>query len=106
MTPDTSTFEITAIRCEELFIPNMFTPNNDGYNDNFNIIAEGFTNYHMLVLNRWGEKIFESHQENLLWDGYSQAGIQAPDGTYYYIFSANDYTNKTISQKGFITLIR
>src|ERR1017187_6645595 len=40
--PDTSHLDITSISCEYLFIPNTFTPNNDGYNDYFNIIAIGY----------------------------------------------------------------
>ncbi len=103
--PDTMRIEITADSCQ-LTIPNIFSPNNDGYNDFFNLIVEGCTHYHLLILNRWGQKIFESFQHDFLWDGYTTAGIQAPDGTYYYILTAIDINDVPISNKGFLTLIR
>ncbi len=103
--PDTMSIEINADSCL-ISIPNTFTPNKDGYNDYFNLIAEGCTHYHVLIFNRWGEKIFESFQNNLLWDGYDTSGMQVSDGTYYYIFTALDYYDQPISQKGFITLVR
>ena len=87
-------------------IPNTFTPNNDGYNDLFSVICDGCTNYHLIIFNRWGQKLFESYQNNLMWDGYDAAGMQVPDGTYFYIFNATDYNEMPYSQKGFVTLIR
>ncbi len=104
--PDTKTITITVDHCA-LDIPNVFSPNDDGKNDFFNIIADGFMNYHLLIFNRWGMKIFESNAAAFLWNGKTNnSGSTCPDGTYYYIFSANDITGNKISEKGFITLIR
>jgi len=103
--PDTMSVEVVADSCM-ISIPNTFTPNNDGYNDYFNLVADGCTNYHLIIFNRWGEKIFESFQNNLLWDGYDASGMQCPDGTYFYIFTATDYNEQPFSEKGFVTLIR
>ncbi len=87
-------------------IPNIFTPNNDGYNDFFAFQADGFLTYHLIIYDRWGLKMFESYQPNLYWDGYDQAGRQCPDGTYYYIFYGDDYNAHPYSTHGYITLIR
>ena len=104
--PDSTGLLITVENCE-LSIPNTFTPNNDGKNDFFDIIADGYTNYHLIIFNRWGLKIFESTNKNILWNGkVNNTGSNATDGTYYYIFTANDVNGKPLSLKGFITLIR
>lgn len=44
-----------------LFIPNSFTPNNDGLNDVFIPLAQSVKNYEMNIFNRWGLKVFASH---------------------------------------------
>ncbi len=104
--PDTISMEVIADSCY-LAGSNVFTPNGDGVNDYFNVVAEGdFTNYHIEIFNRWGTKLFESFQPKYLWDGTIDGGTNAPDGTYYYIFTAIDTNEKMISQKGYITLIR
>jgi gliding motility-associated-like protein len=63
-------------------------------------------NYHLQIFDRWGVEIFESKQEYFLWDGYNAAGIQVPEGTYYYVFTGIDFKEHPFSQKGFVTLIR
>src|SRR5438874_7649950 len=52
-----------------LFIPNAFTPNNDGINDYFGVNGEGLQNFHILIYNRWGQVIFESTNPHATWDG-------------------------------------
>ncbi len=104
--PDTLTISIHADSCA-LIIPNVFSPNEDGKNDFFNLIADGYTNYRLLIFNRWGMKVFESTDAAILWNGkVNNTGGICPDGTYYYIFAANDITGSKVSEKGFITLIR
>jgi len=104
--PDSTGLTITVDNCE-LSIPNVFSPNGDGKNDFFNLIAEGYTNFHLIIFDRWGMKIFESSNASNEWNGkVNNTGGECPDGTYYYIFSANDINSKPLSLKGFITLIR
>ncbi len=91
----------------EIYFPNVFSPNDDGRNDFFNMIAFGFSNYHLLIYNRWGLKVFESNDGQVLWNGkISNTGSQCPDGTYYYIFTGNDMSDRPYNQHGFLTLIR
>jgi gliding motility-associated-like protein len=104
--PDSTGLLITVDNCE-LSIPNVFSPNGDGKNDFFNLIAEGYTNFHLFIFNRWGLKIFESSDASNQWNGrVNNTGGECPDGTYYYIFTANDINRKPLSEKGFITLMR
>ncbi len=105
-TPDSTGLLITVENCE-LSIPNTFSPNNDGKNDFFNIITDGYTNYHLLIFNRWGLKVFESIDTKLQWNGkVNNTGGDCTDGTYYYIFTGIDFNKAPYADHGFITLIR
>ncbi|MCW8898703.1 MAG: gliding motility-associated C-terminal domain-containing protein [Flavobacteriales bacterium] len=84
----------------ELIIPNVFTPNGDGVNDNLvfkNLHA--FPDNKLIVLNRWGKTIFEKtgYQNDWGGDGHS-------DGTYFFILELNDKDNTV--HKGTITILR
>lgn len=73
---------------EELiyYIPNTFTPDGDEYNQTFQpVFVSGYDpfNYHMWIYNRWGELIWESHDDSVGWDGtYGSDGRKVPQGTY------------------------
>jgi gliding motility-associated-like protein len=73
------------------YIPNTFTPDGDKYNQVFKpVFATGVSSegYEMLVFNRWGEVMFESHNMNVGWDGsYGTEGLDCPPGTYTYKIS-------------------
>ncbi|MFZ9956487.1 MAG: gliding motility-associated C-terminal domain-containing protein, partial [Flavobacteriales bacterium] len=52
-----------------IFMPNAFTPNNDGTNDVFYVEGMYVEDFHLLIFNRWGEVVFESFDINNGWDG-------------------------------------
>jgi gliding motility-associated-like protein len=87
-----------------IYIPNIFTPNGDTFNDAFVIHGFGILDFHLEIFNRWGQKLFTS--ENLLqsWNGETE-GKPVPEGTYYYIIKVG-YTNTDALHKGHITLKR
>ncbi len=104
--PDTMKVTIEVDSCN-LYESNVFSPNGDGKNDFFNFSAEGYSQYHLLIFDRWGLKIFESSDTKIQWNGkVNNAGGDCADGTYYYIFSAIDINNQPYSNHGFLTLIR
>ena len=83
----------------EIF-PNVFTPNDDGYNDTFNFWFTGSGT--MSIFNRWGVKVFEKFgNNNIEWDG-KYMGEYCSDGVYYYILSKI----KNENVKGSIQLIK
>jgi len=96
---------LTVEVVEGLDIPNVFTPNGDGFNDDFNIHASGIAQYYLQVYNRWGVLLFESTNPYVKWDGTTMSGENCSDGTYYYILSAKSDSND-YSQHGFVTLLR
>lgn len=99
---DQDTVVITVL--EGLIIPNVFTPNGDGVNDEFYISSSGFSEYRMEIYDRWGVKIFESDSQNVRWDGRTTSGAQCSDGTYYFILTAIT-PSQDYSTTGFVTLI-
>lgn len=66
-----------------IVIPNIFTPNNDGYNNAFEIVnIDKYPGSTLKVFNRWGAEVYSSDSYANNW---SPAADEAPDGTYYYI---------------------
>jgi gliding motility-associated-like protein len=85
---DSISIEIPANLGEIYYIPNTFTPDGDKYNQVFKpVFTSGFSidGYEMLIYNRWGELLFESHNPYAGWDGsYGLEGLDCSTGTYSY----------------------
>jgi gliding motility-associated-like protein len=100
---DTVEVEIEQI----ILIPNVITPNGDGFNDALEIKNNGVDNYEMIIYNRWGLIIFEDNSGDIYWDGKTVAGAEAAAGTYFYVLTvANKASLGDFKQNGFITVIR
>ena len=87
-------------------IPNVFTPNGSGENDQWIITNEGMTNLHCDIYDRWGALIYSWDGTTGNWDGKTNKGKEAVDGTYYYIATLVDFTGKIYEEQGFFQLIR
>ncbi len=90
---------------DEWFVPNAFSPNGDGYNDQFLLRGNGLTKVKMAVYNQWGELVFESSDQSLGWNGMHHAK-PAQIGTYVYLISFLDQFGEAIQASGHITLLR
>ncbi len=99
---DTATFKIHIL--EDIIIPNVFTPNGDGFNDKFEIISSGFPDYNLEIFNRWGNIVFRTTNPRDFWDG-TVKGEPAAAGTYYYTIAVKNKV-KNLKFNGSITLIR
>ncbi|ADY51608.1 hypothetical protein Pedsa_1037 [Pseudopedobacter saltans DSM 12145] len=88
-----------------VFIPEGFSPNNDGINDRFIIQNTSGKELHLEIYNRWGNVIYKSKNYQNDWDGKCNQGIyfgeDVPSGTYYYIISIEGDR-----KVGFITISR
>ncbi len=87
-------------------LPNIFTPNDDGLNDQFEAITKGdYDDFYIDIYNRWGRLVFESRDTRFQWDGKDKQGQLCPDGVYFYI--ARTTVKGTYQDyRGTVTLIR
>lgn len=94
--------------CSLLWVPNVFTPNNDGFNDEFYAVGEYVWEFEMVIFNRWGKVMKTLTSIDDKWDGRYNGKLCA-DGVYYYIAKYNEIGRNSISftkeMKGAITLI-
>lgn len=89
---------------------NAVSPNNDFSNDTFFIegLRDIFTNFELLIYNRWGKLLWTGNNNKPDWDGYVEDGVGstlAPSGTYYYILYLND-TNYPEPLTGYLYISR
>jgi gliding motility-associated-like protein len=93
--------------CSEasLFIPNTFSPNGDGKNDKLIVRGNYIAQMYFAVYNRWGEKVFETSDKNVGWDGYYQSNM-ADAGVFGWYLKATCKDGETKEMKGNVTLIR
>lgn len=89
----------------DFFIPNVFTPNNDGNNDKFFVYGGNIAYMYLAIYNQWGELVFETEDQGRGWDG-NKNGKPQPVGVYTYILRGNFRDGSTLSKRGSITLIR
>lgn len=82
-------------------ISNIFTPNNDGINDEFKVSYNGApaSDFNLSIFNRWGIPVFTSNNPNVKWDGHTTSGIKVSAGTYFYVL-----INAGTTYKGYIAL--
>ncbi|MDB4534106.1 gliding motility-associated C-terminal domain-containing protein [Vicingaceae bacterium] len=85
----------------EIIIPNVFTPNNDDFNDIFTIQGINITSVNGKIFNRWGQLVYEWNDIDSGWDGKNKAS-----GTYFYIINVAFLSEETQEYKGTVTLLK
>ena len=105
---------IDSMAVQDVYIPNIFSPNNDGQNDIFRIRGAGIAEIKtFIVYNRWGEEVFQCRTSTGLsmtleecgWDG-TYHGKDAPVGVYVYYVEAVLLNGETVVKWGNVTLVR
>lgn len=97
---------VLAKPCCEVFLPDAFTPNNDGINDIFRILTNGSHAVDAFrIMNRWGQVVFETNDETKGWDGYYKGKAQEI-GSYVYFIKYRCSDGSVITKKGDLMLIR
>ena len=89
----------------KLFIPNAFSPNNDGKNDKFIVRGNLIQDMYFAVYDRWGQKVFETHDLNTGWDGTYDGKKLAPAVFGWYLEGTCESGDKFF-KKGNVTLLR
>jgi len=100
-----STIVTVDISCGTIFIPDAFSPNADGQNDILYVRGMCIKTIEFIVFDRWGNKVFETNDQGVGWNG-NYKGEAMNSGTYVYYVNAtmNDGTN--FQEKGNVTLVR
>lgn len=106
---DTTILYTILLREAPVFIPNVFTPNGDGANDEFKIvrdddktkiITDEYLRLELVVFNRWGKQLYSNENYQSDWDGGN-----APDGVYFYVLKAIGFY-KIDTYKGAVHILR
>jgi len=109
---DTDTIKVQFVNCDSLSVactinlPNVFTPNLDGVNDDFfpSSICQ-FDSYEFRIYNRWGQHIFATSNPSEKWNG-KYKDTDCSDGVYFYIFNYKLPNKNSASLNGTVTLLR
>lgn len=88
-----------------VFIPSAFSPDNDGHNDVLMVEGNNITEMTFAIYNRWGQKVFETNDQNQGWDGTFRGSLLTPDVYGYYMQCVCDDGSEAFL-KGNITLLR
>jgi gliding motility-associated-like protein len=104
---------LTTCNGDIVYVPNTFTPNNDGHNDVFRIRGNGVTKInHFRVFDRWGNKVFESldvspNSDLAGWNGkMNNIGMELNPGVFVYDYEIECINGQKFSGKGNVTLTR
>lgn len=103
---DTATAIVIIDAPVSITIPNIYSPNGDGINDEFYIQCIGIRTLHCDIFNRWGTLVYQLLAVDQKWDGIMNNGNAATDGTYFYILDATGFDGKTYKSHGSLTLVR
>ena len=90
------------------YIPNAFTPDGDGLNDNFRIVGlppENITQFNMQIYNRWGQMVFSTNNIREAWDGTTKGEV-CSEGLYVWIIYYENNKKTKVSNKGSLMLLR
>ena len=101
------TVYVLSMKCrtEDVFVPNTFTPNNDGQNDILFVRSNSIQELYFAVYNRWGEMVFETTDITKGWDG-TYKGMKADPAVFAWYLRVKCYNGDELKKKGNTTLIR
>lgn len=96
--------------CSKYALPNVFTPNDDGYNDKFHPFPyTSVERVEMTIFNRWGSIVYETEDPGINWDGrHYRTGAKCSDGVYFYVCLVHELTlfgTVTRELRGSVTIL-
>jgi gliding motility-associated-like protein len=103
---DTFTRSVYVKPFSGVYVPTAFTPNGDGINDIFLIVAPPLTSSRLHIYDRWGILLREILSQPPTWDGTTSDGVLVPEGVYAFTWEGRLYSGQTIARSGTITVLR
>ena len=97
---------VQASKKIKVYIPNAFSPDGDGINDRFNIVADAIEDYRLEVYDRWGELVFTSFDIKDQWDGYFKGKLAATDAYVYVVHVTGANGENPSMYKGTVSLLK
>ncbi|HXC06433.1 MAG TPA: gliding motility-associated C-terminal domain-containing protein, partial [Bacteroidia bacterium] len=91
--------------CGTIYVPNYFSPNSDGMNDFECVYGKCIETLDFAIYDRWGEKVFETNDMAVCWDGIFR-GQPMNTAVFVYYLKATLANGQVITQKGNLTLQR
>ena len=91
--------------CGTAMVPTIFSPNNDGNNDELCVLGNCISEMELNIFNRWGEKVFETTSQNICWDG-THRDKPVNTGVFVYKLRTVNTDGEEIIYSGNITLVR
>jgi gliding motility-associated-like protein len=88
-----------------IYIPNTFTPDDDEFNQQFQIVGSNITEFELEIYNRWGELIYTITDFDDYWDG-TYKGKMCQDGTYTWKLVFKDFQNRKYVRTGHVNLLK
>jgi gliding motility-associated-like protein len=101
----TDTIPVVIEHPNNVFLPNAFSPNNDGNNDILFVRGQNITELNFKIYDRWGQRVFETNDMNVGWDG-TYGGEKLENAVFVYFLTLTYIDGKTEMKKGNISLIR
>ena len=96
----------TCIIIPDPVVPNVFTPNGDGTNDVISLTSSSRDPLVFNIFNRWGQLIFATEGQSIIWNGRTSGNAPLPDGVYYYELLGTRADGSALELKGYLHLIR
>jgi gliding motility-associated-like protein len=90
--------DATDSETQKIYLPDVFTPNGDGNNDEFFIETDGLTDYSLVVMDQKNSVVFQTSDPSFRWKGFDLGGNPVPEGQYIYVLTAKDRSRESINR--------
>lgn len=102
----TQSYRIKVLaRNKDIFVPNVFSPNNDTHNDQLYVYGNYISSFELHIYNQWGQRMVVLTDKKQGWDGKFK-GTPQPVGVYAYVLKAVMTDGRIVNKKGSITIVR
>ena len=102
---ESSSYGCFRVADSGLWVPNAFTPNGDGSNDEFRVAYRSIVSFECRIYDQWGKKVYDSNDITEGWNG-KIGGRKASVGVYFYVIEARGADGVKYKKKGAVNLIR